>query len=150
MVNKEKFKDELVDIICNGDSIAVDKETHIPVHCTKTECCKCLFNTMKLKCVDAMTDWSNQEYKEPTVISRADINFLSYIKDEFEYLARDSDGRLFAHSVNPNKHKDYGMWFSNDTINLFKYDVNFPMVKYSDEQAWKISDLKKLKVVEKY
>lgn len=35
-------------------------------------------------------------------------------------------------------------------INLSKFKVDFPMVKYTDEQAWKISDLKKLKVVENY
>lgn len=150
MKNKDKFNNEIVDIVCNGDTLAVDKTTNKPVYCTNTPCWDCLLYSAGNCFSNRLIDWSNQEYKEPIVISRADINFLSYIKDEFEYLARDSDGRLFAYSVNPNKYKDYGMWFGYDTINLFKYDVNFPMVKYSDEQAWKISDLKKLKVVEKY
>lgn len=47
MENKEKFKNEIVDIICDGDSIAVDKETHVPVTCTNIECDNCLFITLK-------------------------------------------------------------------------------------------------------
>ena len=34
-----------------------------------------------------------------------------------------------------------------DSTNIFKFDVDFPMIKWEDDQAWKISDLKKLKVV---
>lgn len=33
---------------------------------------------------------------------------------------------------------------------FFKFDVDFPMIKWEDDQARKISDLKKLKVVENY
>lgn len=30
MKNEEKFKNEITDIICDGKSIAVDKETRVP------------------------------------------------------------------------------------------------------------------------
>lgn len=33
---------------------------------------------------------------------------------------------------------------------FFKFDADFPMIKWEDDQDWKISDLKKLKVVENY
>lgn len=40
------------------------------------------------------------------------------------------------------KYKQYGVWICGDSTNIFKFDVDFPMIKYSDEQPWKISDLK--------
>lgn len=150
MKNKEKFKNEIVDIICNGDSIAVDKETRVPIACSNIKCGNCLFYNIKEYCVDTLCEWANQEYKDPMVISHADFNFLSYIKDEFEYMARDEDGRLFAHAIKPKKYKEYGNWIGMDSTNVFKFNVDFPMIKWSDEQPRKISDLKKLKVVKNY
>lgn len=62
MKNKEKFKNEIVDIICNNDIIAVDKVTRIPVPCSSIECDKCLFRG-EIGCSDVLAAWSNQEYK---------------------------------------------------------------------------------------
>lgn len=150
MKNKEKFKDEIVNIICDGNSIAINKETYLPTACSGFECSNCLFYTVKLNCTDALVKWANQEYKETNVISFNDYFFLGFIKDKFKYIARDENGNLYAHAINPKKYKEYGVWIGTDAINLFKFNIDFPMVKYTDEQAWKISDLKKLKVVKKY
>lgn len=150
MKNREKIKNEIVDIICNGDSIAVNKKTRVPLACTNIKCNNCLFYNIKQYCIDAVVEWANQEYKAPTVISRVYFNFLSYIKDEFEYMARDEDERLFAHAIKPKKYKEYGNWIGMDSTNVFKFNVDFPMIRWSDEQPWKISDLKNLKVVENY
>lgn len=62
----------------------------------------------------------------------------------------DENGNLYAHVINPKKYKHYGIWIGGDSTNIFKFDVDFPMIKWEDDQAWKISDLKKLKVVENY
>lgn len=150
MENKDKFKNEIVDIICGGNSIAVDKETHVPVACTNIECDNCLFYNIKEYCIDALVEWANQEYKDPIVISQNDITFLSYISNKFKYIARDNCGNLYVYDIEPKKYDEYGFWRGNDAIDLFKFKVDFPMVKFSDEQAWKISDLKKLKVVKNY
>lgn len=141
MKNKEKFKDKLVDIICGGDSIAIDKETHEPIPCSDIKCGNCLFYSVKLNCPDTLVEWANQEYKEPIVISHKDIAFLEFISDKFKYIARDNNGCLYAHAINPKKYEEYGVWFGTDEIGMHKFNVEFPMVKYSDEQAWKISDL---------
>lgn len=150
MKNKEKFKNEIVDIICNGDSIAINKETYTPVPCCKTSCDKCLFYTEKLLCVDALVEWASQEYKDPIVISQNDIAFLSYIPNKFKYIARDNSDNLYAFDVEPKKYGDYGFWCGNDAMGIFRVNIDFPMIKYTDDKAWKISDLKKLKVVENY
>ena len=149
MKNKEKFKDKILDVVCNEGKLAVDAKTHEPVSCNSIFCSDCLFYGTAL-CSIAVVEWANQEYKDPIVISNADFNFLSYIKDEFEYMARDEDGRLFAHAIKPKKYKEYGNWIGTDSTNVFKFNVDFPMIKWSDDRPWKISDLKKLKVVKNY
>lgn len=117
--------------------------------CIKIACTSCLFYDDGCH-ISKLKEWAEKEYTDITVISRADIIFLTYIKDEFKYMARDENGNLYAHVINPKKYKQYGSWIGGLSTNCFKFDVDFPMVKYTDEQAWKISDLKKLKVVENY
>jgi hypothetical protein len=149
MKNREKFKDEIINIVCNGGNLAVDKEKYTPIPCIKIECNRCLFYDDGCR-IGKLKEWAEKEYKDTTVISRSDIIFLTYIKDEFKYMARHENGNLYAYEVNPKKYKQYGFWVGGVAASIFKFDVDFPMVKYTDEQAWKISDLKKLKVVENY
>lgn len=52
--------------------------------------------------------------------------------------------------VNPKKHQDKGYWNESGLLPIYAFNIDFPMIKLSDEQPWKISYLKKLKVVENY
>lgn len=149
MKNREKFKDEIIDIVCNGGNLAVDKEKYTPIPCIKIACTSCLFYDDGCR-IGKIKEWAEKEYKNITVISRADISFLTYIKDEFKYMTRDENGDLYAYRIEPKKYEESGMWIGTDTARMSKFNIVFPMVKYTDEQAWKISDLKKLKVVENY
>lgn len=79
--------------------MAVDKEKYTPIPCIKIACTSCLFYD---GCrIGKLKEWAEKEYKDTTVISRADISFLTYIKDEFKYMARDENGDLYAHVINP-------------------------------------------------
>lgn len=133
-----------------GGSIAVDKETRVPIACTNIECDNCLFYNIKQYCVDSLVEWANQEYKGTIVITQNDIVFLRYIPNRFNYIARDKDGYLFAYDIEPKKYEECGIWVGKDSASIFKFNIYFPMIKYTDEHAWKISDLKKLKVVKNY
>ena len=44
MTNREKFAEQILDIACNNDTIAVDKATLEPIACVKSECKDCLFS----------------------------------------------------------------------------------------------------------
>ena len=149
MKNRENFKDEIIDIVCNGGNLAVDKEKYTPIPCIKIDCTSCLFYDDGCR-IGKIKEWAEKEYKDTTVISRADISFLTYIKDEFKYMTRDENGDLYAYRIEPKKYEERGIWIGTDTASMSKFNIVFPMVKYTDEQAWKISDLKKLKIVEKY
>lgn len=124
MKNKEKFKNEIVEIACNGCELD--------------------------GCSGAIKFWANQEYKTPTVISYNDRLFLNFIKDEYEYIVRDKNGDLFVYVDIPKKYHDRCIWIGATGAGIYKFSIDFPMIKWSDEHPWKISDLKKLKVVKNY
>lgn len=68
MTNREKFAEQILDIACNSDTIAVDKATLEPIACCKSECKDCLFNgSDAMCCVDKRIIWANSEYVEPPV-----------------------------------------------------------------------------------
>ena len=85
---KEKFKDEILDIICKGGNIAVYNTTYEPVDCNIIDCGNCLFYGCGC-CSDIRIEWYRREYKKPVVISYKDKLFLNFIKEDYKYIARD-------------------------------------------------------------
>lgn len=149
MKNKEKFAKEIMEIACNGGSIAIIKESGRIVSCYSVSCVKCLF--CGAECRERVREWAEQEYIEKPVISKRDKTFLECIAEGIKYIARDMDGFLFIYGIKPHKLIDCwesGGIESNKTLEFFK--VNLPMVKWSDKEPWFIEDLKKLEVVEEY
>lgn len=68
MTNREKFAEQILDIACSNDTIAVDKATLEPIACSKSECKDCLFNVSDtMSCGDKRIKWANSEYVEPPV-----------------------------------------------------------------------------------
>ena len=68
MTNREKFAEQILNIACKGDSIAVNKVTSEPMGCHGTACKECLFNFNSDEfCRDARKKWANSEYVEPFV-----------------------------------------------------------------------------------
>lgn len=149
MKNKDKFKDEIVNIVCNGSVIAVDIRTYGPVDCNTIDCVNCLFRR-RGTCSNGLVEWAREEYKKPIVISYNDTLFLNFIKDEYNYIARDKNGFLYAYSDRPEKNIQNCVWKCCASIRIDFFNIDFPMIKWTDDQAWKISDLKKLKVVKNY
>ena len=152
MKNKEKYEKEIVEIACNAHSVAVNKITGKPEKCVSLGCTKCLFSRDNGSCnsIKKRIEWAESEYIEKPVISKRDRAFLEYLDKQYEYLARDKTGQLYVHRV--KSYKCDGFWMNagrcfclDDRIN-----VDFPMVKWSDEEPWLIEDLKKLEVVEEY
>lgn len=151
MKNKEKYSKEIVDIVCNGDSIAVVRSTGKPGQCCETSCRECLFNTGTSSCKDETRKWAESEYIEKPVISKLDREFLEYLNGKIKYITRDGAGELYAYSAKPCKERGAWMPQTSEFFNLdFYFSADFPMVKWSDEKPWLIEDLKKLEVVDSY
>lgn len=157
MKNKEKYMTEIIDACLDGMTIAV-KADGKPCICQKTSCKECIFydrtNTYVRLCRDEIRAWANSEYIERPVISKRDKAFLEYLREEYKFIARDENGDLFIYENHPRKVDAY--WSSAGLIcerYLYlnrNFNVDFPMIKWSDEEPWAIEDLKKLEVVEEY
>lgn len=151
MKNKEKYAKEIIDVACSVDSIAVTKEGEHIVRCSDIACSECLFAC--LNCVEKIREWVEQEYIEKPVISKRDRAFLDYLREKYKFVARDEDSNLYVYGSGskPRKRETCWSWIDNSCLNMNRYfNVDFPMVKWSDEEPWLIEDLKKLEVVEEY
>lgn len=157
MKNKEKFAKKIVELACNESDIAVSKATGIPIDCSIIECdCCALYEGGTYNddtCRGALKKWAESEYIENPVISKKDRAFLEYLREEYKFVARDEDGKLFVYSSKPYQDKKFKLWLSGCIIGYslrLNYNVEFPMIKWSDEEPWLIEDLKKLEVVDSY
>lgn len=149
MKNKEKYAKEIVEIACDGGEIAISKETRKPVPCDGCRCIDCALSE-KYGCSNAFREWAESEYIEKPVISKMDRAFLDYLNCNYKYIARDMSGELYVHFSKPHKIIHY--WNStNELSNGLKiFNIDFPMIKWSDDEPWLIEDLKNLEVVEEY
>ena len=150
MKNKEKYAKEIVEITCDGSCVAVDKATENPVSCNNIACIDCTLSN-KGGCKIALKEWAESEYIEKPVISKRDKAFLEYLSVNIQYIARDMSGRLYIYVRKPYKQID--CWSSSaceTEKTLWMFNVDFPMVKWEDDEPWLIEDLKKLEVVDSY
>lgn len=78
MKNKEKFRDEIFEIACTGDSVAMNKRTGKLVPCGHTSCNDCAFNyDDEEDCKGACYRWVNEEYKNPATVKQYSIDILT-------------------------------------------------------------------------
>lgn len=151
MKNKEKFEKEIVDIACGGNDVAVCKSTGKPIDCYDIECDECSLLGDK-SCTKLRREWAESEYVEKLVISKRDRIFLEYLRDRWEYMARDNISNIvYAFTEIPEKSKFGHFSYTGEARRISSdFNVVFPMVKWSDDSPWLIEDLKKLEVVEEY
>lgn len=75
---------------------------------------------------------------------------MEYLDAIIHYVTRDLNDDLYIYISKPHKFID--CWESKreaDKI-LRMFNIDLPMVKWSDSEPWLIEDLKKLEVVENY
>lgn len=150
MKNKEKYAKEIVEIACSGDALAVSKVTGKPISCRKISCehCNCYNDFL---CEEKrLREWAESECIKKPVISKRDRAFLEYLNVNIGYITRDMDCSLFAYISKPRKNTN--SWISNGELckSLRMLNIDFPMIKWSDDEPWLIEDLKNLEVVEEY
>ena len=156
MKNREKFAKEILDIACEGKSIAVTKEGKI-VKCTNISCESCMFDGCgkhigrSQACVDRLHEWAESEYIEKPTITSKEKMFLDLILSKWTYLARDADEILYVFDSLPSKR--INCWCIENMSLCNYYYVSkklfgnmFDFIKCEDEEPWSIEDLKKLEV----
>ena len=119
------------------------------IGCSGLSCGHCLFIGYD-SCDTRLSEWAESEYIEQPKISKKDRAFLDYLKG-YKCVARDNDGKLYAYISISKKLLDCACWGADDDCkSLARLDIDFPMVKWSYDEPWKIDDLKKLEVVDSY
>ena len=82
--------------------------------------------------------------EEPT-ITEDEKAILRNLPDEYKWIARDEDSKLYFYRDKPEKCVD--VWMSGrGSIFLYLFNHLFKMVKWEDDEPWKIEDLLKLDV----
>lgn len=84
--------------------------------------------------------------REELTLTEDERVILLNLPGNYEWIARDKDGELFIYTEKPCKTADY--WGLVDTVpvGLGLFDHLFQMVRWEDEEPWKIDDLLKLDV----
>lgn len=156
MKNREKFAKEILNIACNGDTIAVTKDNEI-VRCDDIPCGSCIFDDCDKyikhighlqSCGDKLHEWAESEYVEskPTITSR-EKNFLDALLSNCCYIARDKDNLLYVYYDKPIRGNK--LWISDYACHDMPKDMYgdvFSFIKWEDEEPWNIETLKKLEV----
>lgn len=154
MKNKEKFAKEIVDAVTSGGyGFGFNKSSGEIRRCNEVACNECLFYGLDGidKCSEVKKDWADSEYIEKPVISKKDRDFLEYLSTNMQYMARDMSDRLYIYTRKPYKQVDCWSSSTYETQTaLWLFNIDFPMVKWSDSEPWLIEDLKKLEVVDSY
>lgn len=150
MTNREKYSEQILDIVCQGGALAMDKNGEL-VNCNDIYCRECKFYPeIGIGCEKNIKKWANSEYIEKPKISESDRRFLDYLLDRYKYMVRNKDGLLYIYTDAPKKEDEYNAWSLPHEIPLcmpiFQFNIDFPMVKWEDEELWLIEDLKKLEV----
>lgn len=154
MINAEKFKDELLEILSENRYIEVDKSNRKIRKCTGNNCPKCMFGITALgkgrdSCSIAAMLWLLSEYKEPIKLSRLEYDILKYISDNTKYLyiTRDDCNGLFLYGIEPTKGD--GCWYGKYYAGMAAFSKLFQFVQWSDEKPTLIqSILENCEVVE--
>lgn len=150
MKNIEKYSKEILEYASSTEkAIAVCKETMKPCDCSATSirCKNCICSVDDSCENEPLYKWAMAEYIERPKISKKDRAFLDYIEG-YKYMARDGDGELYVYITKPKK--GLRNWADARFKSLAGLDIDLPMVKWSDDEPWKIEDLKKLEVVDEY
>lgn len=156
MKNREKFAKEILDIACNGGSIAVTKDNKV-VCCNDINCESCMFDSCSKHigrsqaCYDRVREWAESEYIEKPTITSKEKMFLDLLLAKWKYIARDADEKLYVFDLVPSKKRNSWCIESVFICNYYNISENlfgkmFDFIKWEDEEPWSIEDLKNLEV----
>lgn len=106
MTNKEKYAEQILDIACIGELLAIGKNTMKLVPCADTLCEDCYFGMdVDKKCGDACKEWCESEYVEPQIDwSKIPVDTPILVKDLEDgkwvnrHFARFTDNCIYAWS----------------------------------------------------
>ena len=104
MLNKEKFKDDIVEIACKGYDFAL--KAGKVVNCQNTDCWECNFSSHidGVCCTVNRKNWANSEYEEYVDWSKVPVDTKILVRDHENvpwsprHFSRIEQGRVYTFS----------------------------------------------------
>lgn len=132
MLNKEKYREEIIKFALKGDRYGVSEANKLLVACGSILCEDCIFYDGD--CDLGRKAWLNSKYEEPKrVFTDEQKNFIRTC-DKIKFLARDYSGKLFAYSEKP--YRDSSVWIGSVVgyVPSLTFITFFPQIKWSDKE----------------
>lgn len=95
MKNKEFYKDQIFELACNCETIALNKKTHKIGPCHKVECDNCEFYSGSQLCEYTFKVWLKQEHTEP-ILDSVEKRYLENIIRPFRRRVKSITKRLYS------------------------------------------------------
>lgn len=151
MTNRDFYKEQILDIVCQGDGFAFNEYIDEITACDDENCNYCKFRNSG-DCSKKLREWCNQEHIENPKLTENEKKFLDILNPNFRYMARDKDGTAYVYpaSEKPTKDTAFNAWcgVKFHRIDSEMFNGMFSMIKWEDEEPWIIDDLRKLEVTE--
>lgn len=145
MLNAEKYRSQILDIIEGGHPFAVGKDKqNIVRSCAGISCETCIFNEEEkygYGCDYLRIRWLLSEYKEPIKLTRLEFEILKWLdKGGYKFITRSRSNNLIAHDSTPKK--VLNGWFSESRYKyLSPFDELLCFVKWEDEEPISIKQV---------
>lgn len=146
MLNAEKYREEILNIINDDFSFVVNKNNPNGVSkCGSFPCTDCMFSKTengRVRCTRNKINWLLAEYKGPQVkVSKLEYDILKYLSDNtaYLYIARDSTSNLFAYRSGPIKGTN--SWNGSVYTPVTVFNKLFLFIKWEDSEPTSIKDV---------
>lgn len=146
MLNAEKFKNELSEILSENRYIEVNKYDRKIRKCTGNNCPKCMFGITALgkgrdSCSIAAMLWLLSECKEPIKLTKLEYDILKHLSDNTKYLyiTRDRCNGLFLYGMEPTKGDGY--WNGKYYAGMSAFNKLFQFVQWGDSEPTSINNV---------
>ena len=139
MLKIEKIKEEILNF---DTDVTADEILSCWLHRITTNSSVNKYNCSGLVCSECLR-WSLldllEEYKEPIKLTQFEYEYLKFAKAvEYNFIARDEDGRLFLYSIEPWK-GEFAWKYRDSSIRIFTKMFNF--VRWQDEEPYSIDNI---------
>ena len=151
MTNFEFYKDKILDIVKNGNEIAIVNNKIVEcknIECKNDELCSDKRSTKGVKNTSDCIKWLYEEYKEPITptITQKEKALLEIIN--YDFFIRNHLGEIHATSKEPKIYSGKAVIDGDaDSINLSKaFDVSLDFITWKTDKIWTRQELLSLEV----
>ena len=106
MKNREKFKDEILNLACKGVHFGVDKRTGNVISChSQNGCSWCIFCSSRPRCAEEREKWCEQEEEKISIPKKTPVDTVIMVRNSLDeewslrhFAGFTSEGKVLTYS----------------------------------------------------